>query len=485
MGREQILQRLREIREEAVALRDELRSLSEADELTDEQRARFEELVGNESPIDALERERADLQRRLDVLERAERLVGVEEGEDRGAPQYMRRTETDVDPIRATRREVRDAALAVLEREADTVGLATRQGDQVDRLLRRFDENVHGDEIARRLLLTENDDYRSAFMKAVTAFGRSPAFTPEEAAALERFESFRAMSLNSTQGGYGVPVLIDPTIILTSGAADAPILRIARVEVITTNEWKGVSSAGVSWSYDGADASGTEVSDDSPTLDQPTVGTNTARGFIPYGIEIGQDYPSFAEEMMSLLNQGYVDLLAQNTLVGNTTNVTGIFTALLANTNVQTVVTTAGTLSGADILRTWKNLPERYRSRASWVMSVDVENAITALGDDADAFYTNNLTEFGVPGLRSRPVYTSDYAPAMASGTTAGAILVVGDFSNFLIAQRAGMTVELVPHLFGVTTGRPVGQRGWFAWARNGFDSINDRGFQLLINKTS
>jgi len=114
-----------------------------------------------------------------------------------------------------------------------------------------------------------------------------------------------------------------------------------------------------------------------------------------------------------------------------------------------------------------------------------VENAITALGDDADAFYTNNLAEFGVPGLRSRPVYTSDYAPAMASGTAAGAILVVGDFSNFLIAQRAGMTVELVPHLFGVTTGRPVGQRGWFAWARNGFDSINDRGFQLLINKTS
>jgi predicted phage gp36 major capsid-like protein len=59
---------------------------------------------------------------------------------------------------------------------------------------------------------------------------------------------------------------------------------------------------------------------------------------------------------------------------------------------------------------------------------------------------------------------------------------VVGDFSNFVIAQRAGMTVELVPHLFGVTNGRPLGARGWFAYARHGFDSVNDAAFRLLQN---
>ena len=44
-------------------------------------------------------------------------------------------------------------------------------------------------------------------------------------------------------GGYGVPVLIDPSIILTSGAGAAPILDVCRVARVTTNQWKGVSSA--------------------------------------------------------------------------------------------------------------------------------------------------------------------------------------------------------------------------------------------------
>jgi predicted phage gp36 major capsid-like protein len=42
------------------------------------------------------------------------------------------------------------------------------------------------------------------------------------------------------------------------------------------------------------------------------------------------------------------------------------------------------------------------------------------------------------------------------------------------------MTVELVPHLFGVTSNRPTGQRGWFAWARIGGGASNTAGFRLL-----
>jgi predicted phage gp36 major capsid-like protein len=51
-----------------------------------------------------------------------------------------------------------------------------------------------------------------------------------------------------------------------------------------------------------------------------------------------------------------------------------------------------------------------------------------------------------------------------------------------LVAQRAGMSLELVPHLFGANQ-RPTGQRGWFASARHGFDSVNDLGFRLLQNQ--
>ena len=224
------------------------------------------------------------------------------------------------------------------------------------------------------------------------------------------------------------------------------------------------------------------MSDESPTLAQPSIDVYTARGFIPYSIEIGQDYPGFAEEMRRLLDQGYVDLVASQSMTGTTP--VGIFTALDANTNVEVVVTTDGTFTAVDLLKAWKSLPERYRSRATWIMSTDVENEVrTFSANDTGAYYTVNLTQGGIGNLFGRPVLTSDYAPEFTGTTGAANILVVGDFSNFVVAQRAGMTVELVSHLFGVTNARPTGLRGWFAYARHGFDSVNDNGFRLLQNQ--
>jgi hypothetical protein len=34
-----------------------------------------------------------------------------------------------------------------------------------------------------------------------------------------------------------------------------------------------------------------------------------ARGFVPYSIEVGMDYPNFASEMQTLLAEGYDELL--------------------------------------------------------------------------------------------------------------------------------------------------------------------------------
>jgi HK97 family phage major capsid protein len=247
---------------------------------------------------------------------------------------------------------------------------------------------------------------------------------------------------------------------------------------ITTDEWKGVSSAGVTWSYD---AEASETSDDSPTLAQPSVTTYTARGFIPYSLEVGMDYPGFAEEMRRLLDAGYVDLVAKRTMTGTTP--VGIFTAIDAAAGSEVVVTTDGAFGAVDLLKVWGALPERYRSRATWVMSTDVENEIRSFSsDNSGGYYTVNLTQGGVGTLFGRPVVLSDYAPNFTGTTGAANILVVGDFSNFVIAQRAGMTLEFIPNLMGITNGRPTGQRGWFAHARHGFDSVNDAAFRLLQN---
>ena len=464
--------KIEELRNQLAELRSRIVELSEKADITEDENVELDGLLPEHERCaaelkDCEAREARIAQVRSQVTERH---AGVD------APQVMKRTATDLDLARASRQEIRDAALAILDR--DGKHLAARNGDHVESLLRTRTALTDGGQIAKRMLLTETDAYRSAFMKGVTQ--NAPAFTADEARALDEF---RAMSEGvDTAGGFGIPVLIDPSIILTSGAAAAPVLDLARVVTITTDEWKGVSSAGVSWSYDGE---GAETSDDSPTLAQPTVPVYTARGFIPYSIEVGSDYPSFAAEMRRLLDSGYINLVANGTINGTgSSQPTGIFTALDANTNVEVVVTTDGTFGGPDLLKTWKSLPERYRASATWVMNTDVENEIRAFSAGADsAYYTVDLSAGGIGTLFGRPIRTTDYAPEFTGTTGAANILVVGDFSNFLVAQRAGMSVELIPHLFGTTNGRPTGQRGWFAYARHGYDSVNDLGFRLLQNQ--
>jgi HK97 family phage major capsid protein len=395
--------------------------------------------------------------------------------------QHMRRTEdadsVDRDVAALKPAEARSIALATLERK-DELGLAPEQLDKVETLLRSHTAELRGDNIARRMILTENDHYRSAWQKAVTS--TTPVFTAEEGRALQAWDEFRAASIGTdTSGGFGVPVLIDPTIILTGQQSLNPFRRIATVRTITTDEWKGVSSAGVSWSFDNEAA---EVSDDTPTLAQPTVVTKMARGFIPYSIEVGADYPGFANEMATLLTAGLDDLESTVFATGNGTGQPfGIITALDANTNVEVVVTTDGLLGAVDIRKVWAALPDRAKANATWVMSSDTANDISAFGAAYGADSTVDLTG-QVDTLRGRPVAISSYFPDFTGTTGAANILVVGDFSKYYIVDRVGLTVELVPHLFATANNLPSGQRGWFAYKRVGADSIDDLSFRLLQN---
>ena len=107
------------------------------------------------------------------------------------------------DTRRITNSEARDRALRILDSH-DADELSDAQKTQVDKLCRR--DHV----TARRLLVTENEDYRSAWMKMVTDV--HPVLTEEENRAVQAWYEFRALGdWTTTAGGFGIPVFIDPS----------------------------------------------------------------------------------------------------------------------------------------------------------------------------------------------------------------------------------------------------------------------------------
>jgi HK97 family phage major capsid protein len=374
-------------------------------------------------------------------------------------------------------KEARERALRVLDSRDAASHLSADQKDEVDRQIRRDPD------IARRILVTEHEDYRTAWLKVVTNPGAAATLTDDERRALQTWDEYRVMAENTTTaGGFGIPVFIDPSIILTAQGSENPFLELAQQVPVNTNIWKGVSSAGVSWVFQTEAA---EVTDGSPTLAQPSVTVHMARGFIPFSIEVGQDYPTFADQMARLLAEGYDELLVDKFTRGSGTGEPrGILTALSANSSVRVTVTTAGALGAPDPYKVWAAVPQRFRRRASWLMSVNVNNAVRQVGG-ANVFhaFTENLPAEWADTLFGKAVRESPYMPDTTTFTTAtSGLAVVGDFSNYVIARRGGMSVELVPTLFGASNHYPTGQRGWFAYARIGGNSVNDLGFRLLVN---
>ncbi|WP_433174170.1 phage major capsid protein [Actinoallomurus sp. CA-150999] len=490
---------IKEARDKAARLRAEANEIHTrcqglGRDLTEGESERFDRLMrGFQVAQDEAEAARDEYREQLRAMVAGGR-AGFEPGDaGKPSPEFMRQ----VDPFDG-QHAARDRARALLDdSRRNARHLSDEQRTHLDGLLRSHsDDNVDVSYLAMRTVITEDPHYRSAFLTMLAAgmAGRPPMLTNDEITALRRLESFeqthsRSMAeATGTAGGFGVPVFIDPTIILTAqGTADIDaILRISRVETITTNQWKGVSSAGVTWSFDNE---GTVVSDDSPTLAQPTVPVYMARGFVPYSIEVGQDYPGFASEMGRLLTEGYAELVTNKITLGSGTNEPrGIVTALAANTNVQVATTTAGTFAAGDVYKLWDALPRRFRRTASWMSSTNVENGVRQLGTgqvDSGANFSINLTQESVEKLFGREYVENEWMADLVTGTTAANLLIVGDFTNLVVAQRAGMQVEPVQHLFDPSTGRPTGQRGLFAWARVGSNSVNDLGFRMLQNKTS
>ncbi len=464
---------INELRADAEYVAAELRNLHAETigrDLTADEQARWDE---GEAFV---ERAKADLARYERALELSD-IPAVREAGVFHAPNAILPRDAHVDVRTAAPAEVRDAALRAIE-DADKrylSALGSERATAAEKAVTRGStRNYDADLVARMLVASSKPAYESAFVKGIS--NRSDELTAEERAAVAEF---RAASTTANAGGHGIPVLIDPTIIITTGVSRNPLIAAARVEAITTDVWKGVSAAQAAWSMD---AEAAQVSDDAVTTAQPSIATEKPQAFIPYSIEIGMDYPGFASEMGKLLASGYQNLVASQLAVGDgsTPNTTGLF----VGTTTTLDVSTDNTLAAGDIDRVYAATPEDFRANGKWVMNVDVENEIRAFGSGtATSRFTVDQTAAGITLLNGKEVILTDHAPAWA-GTDAQSILVFGDLDHFVVAQRVGMTMVPVPVVFGANN-RPTGQSGFYAYARFGAVVTAVNAFRRLKNITS
>jgi len=380
------------------------------------------------------------------------RQFGRDDGEV--AAEFRSRALSAIEKMPVANDKVREAATEILEEKSDNPG-----------------------KLARQILLTSSPAYMRAWSKM--ARNTPQTITPEESQAMQAVQSFRAMSLTDSAGGYLVPFQLDPTVIITSAGSRNDIRSKARQVVATGDVWNGVSSGAVSWSWD---AEAAEVSDDTTTFAQPAISIYKAAGFVPISIEAMQDEANVTQEVGRLLAFGK-DTLEATTLATGTGSAQpfGIVTAL-AGTASEINAAADDTFAIADVRSVYNALPGRHRAGASWLANNSIYTLIRAFDTGGGGGFWANLNGDRPEQLLGRDVLECEGMDGVVTttGAVSNFILIFGDFSNFVIADRIGMTVEFIPHLFHTTTNRPSGSRGWYAHARMGADSVNDDAFRLL-----
>lgn len=339
--------------------------------------------------------------------------------------------------------------------------------ESVDRILANIDDE-HGT-VARRILVTGSPAYKDAFMKYIATGDES---------------KFRA-DLNITtsgSGGFAVPVELDPTLIPTSSGVVNPYRQVSRIVQTTAKTWEGVTTAGVTATRDLETA---EVADASPTLAQPTVTPGRVQVFIPFSISLQASWGSMAADVAALI-QDAKDVEE----VGSFTNGTAVAPSpngLLNGATAVVATAATATFASADLDAVENALGARFRQRAIWMGNRTIYNKLrhfdSAGGPDLWLTLAQGLNQGGTAGLvlpvHGYPAYENS---SMVTTTTSNSkILTLGDFGRyFIIVDKIGLNIELVPHLFGTANNFPTGQRGFLAYWFNNCQVLDQNAFKTL-----
>jgi HK97 family phage major capsid protein len=389
------------------------------------------------------------------------------------APQVIvRKDPADVDLDAVARgwvpgSEMKSRALTVIE---NARGVADSAKESATRHVER-DETI-----ARHALLVGSEAYRSAF-EMLLRHGPDMAFTMMSD---EQRHAMRGTALSNTDGngGYTIPFLLDPSVILTNDGIAGSIRSISRVETGTSDAWNGIASAGVTAEWLGE---ATEAAEAGPTVTQPSITAIKGAAAITVSYEQMQDGQLVSQLPRLIADaKNRLEEAAFATGAGSTTAPTGVVTATTAVTASRVSPTTGGTFTSASIADVYKvanAVAPRHAANVSWLANKATLNTIRQMDTYGGSAFWANLGMATPAQLLGQPVYEN--STMTATVTTGSNILLAGDFSEYLVYDRVGTTLLYDPIVKGVAY-RPTGQGQWFAFWRTGAGVLNANAFRVL-----
>jgi HK97 family phage major capsid protein len=410
----------------------------------------------------------------IELAERRDRILelyrkGGEHVETIDFPTSRAGRNTDDTPPQV--RDHRAAAHRVLEERQKHGELSTEACDRVWGVLDGPDRGFGLD--AAYIEAAGSQAYDQAFGKLLR-FGQNALLkmTAEEQKALtavNQAEEMRALTAGTgSQGGFAIPIAIDPTVNLSSNGAINPIRALADVRTMSTRELRLVTSDGMTAQYQ---AEGAEAVVSDPALVQPTLVAQRATAFTSFTFELDQDWANIRSELAKLISDAKDVLEATKFLLGGgsgSNEPVGILSvgtsgALTTAQRIQTAG--AGAIAVGDIYALKAALGQtRFSGSSQWAMNptrLDAVYRLTPSGSTSEP----QLMASRDGELLGRPV--NEWSTMATANTTTVKWALYGDFKQgYVIGDRLGMQLEILPHMLG-TNRLPTGTRGAYAIWRN------------------
>lgn len=481
------MKRLLEVDNEIKLISDRLAEIESLSDPEGDEVARSEILTRRTTETDdlisrfkALKAEREPLlvraQALADVAAAAKDLARVESGD--GArylggvgPNYMKKVDpyeaSEMDAIRSGRYESGD----IVSRARKAVEVAPRHlndkgREHLEKLLVHFGDDQDSRQaplIARHVLMTGSPEYHRQFQEYMrTGF---PG------------DVLRAnMSLTDANGGYLVPFTLDPTIILTNAGVVDPIRSIATIKQTATDTASYITSAGATagWTAESA-----EATDGNVGVGQITITPKRADSWIAGSYELLAD-SGFANELSKLLADAKSRLEGAAFATGNTaaTRPRGVVSVSAAVTTSIVAAAATNAFAIGDVYSVANALRPRDAAQATWLANKSIFNKIRQFDTSGSAAFWANLGMGRPQQLLGQPVY--EVSTMQSAVTTAGLVLLAGNFEQYYIVDRIGMSVQYNPMVMGRTNSRPTGEAGWLAMWRVGADTVDPDAFRIL-----